>query len=134
MLEVQLIGNLGQEPEMRYTQEGESVTSFSVACDTGKDKTTWVKVSCWQKLAELANEHLAKGKKVFVRGRVRVSDYTDREGEKRYSLDVTADVLRFLSPAPQREGDDADRGQEDVSDAGDVGAEAQAVTDPAAAG
>ena len=103
MLEVQAIGNLGSDPEMRYTPNGDPVTSFSLACDTGKDKTTWVKVSCWRQLADLANEHLAKGKKVFVRGRVRVSDYTDREGEKRYSLDVTADVLKFLSPAPQRE-------------------------------
>ena len=134
MLEIQAIGNLGQDPEMRYTPDGDPVTSFSVACDTGKDKTTWVKVSCWRQLALLANEHLAKGKKVFIRGRVRVSDYTDREGEKRYSLEVTADVLRFLSPAPQREGDDADGRQKDVVDSGDVGAETEAVADPAFAG
>ena len=136
MLEVQLIGNLGQDPEMRYTQEGESVTSFSVACDTGKDKTTWVKVSCWAKLAELANEHLAKGKKVFVRGRVRVSDYTDREGEKRYSLDVSADLLRFLSPAPKTEDGIAPDGQQHDEDAhGDVDrAKTEAVADPAVAG
>ena len=110
------------------------MTSFSLACDTGKDKTTWVRVSCWRQLADLANEHLAKGKKVFIRGRIRVSDYTDRDGEKRYSLEVTADKLTFLSPAPQREGDDANGGQKDVADVGDVGAEAQAVADPATAG
>jgi len=113
MLELQLIGNLGQDPEMRYTPGADSVTSFSVACDVGKDKPAmWVRVTCWQKLAELANEHLAKGKKVFVRGRVRVSDYTDREGEKRYSLEVTADVLRFLSPAPQRENGEVPDGSQ----------------------
>ncbi len=104
------------------------MTSFSVACDTGKDKTRWVRVSCWRQLAELANLHLAKGKKVFVRGRVRVADYTDREGEKRYSLDVMADVLRFLSPAPKGEGD-ADK-QEHVAGGG---AETEAVADPAVA-
>ena len=114
MLEVQAIGNLGSDPEMRYTPDGDAVTSFSLACDTGKDKTTWVRVSCWRQLAELANEHLAKGKKVFVRGRVRVSDYTDRDGERRYSLDVTADVLRFLSPAPKRDGDVHDRQEDDA--------------------
>ena len=71
---------------------------------------------------------LGEGEKVFVRGRVRVSDYTDREGEKRYSLDVTADVLKFLSPAPKGEDGNAVE-QEDVAVA-----ETEAVADPAVAG
>lgn len=131
MLEVQLIGNLGSDPEMRYTPDAEAVTSFSVACDVARDKpATWVRVTCWQKLAELANEHLAKGKKVFVRGRVRVSDYVDREGEKRYSLEVMADVLRFLSPAPSMEDRNGDEPQHV---AGEVD-ETEAVAEPAPAG
>ena len=117
---------------MRYTPDGDPVTSFSVACDTGKVKPpTWVRVSCWRQLAELANEHLGKGKKGFVRGRVRISDYTDRDGEKRYSLDVTADVLRFLSPSPRGESDVHD-GQEDVAGDAGVGGETKAVAESAA--
>ena len=80
MLELELIGHLGQDPEMRYTPGGDSVTSFSVACLVGRDKTQWVRASCWGKLAELANEHLAKGKQVFIRGRPRINEYVDREG------------------------------------------------------
>ena len=102
MLEVQLIGNLGQDPEMRYTPEGEGITSFSVACSQGKDKEgndrppTWVRVDAWGKLAELTNEYLGKGSQVFIRGRLRVDEWTDKSGEKRFSIKVTADQVQFL--------------------------------------
>lgn len=98
MLKAELIGNLGQAPEMRYTPEGQGITSFSVATNSGRDKpAVWVRVSCWGKLAELANEYLDKGSKVFIRGRLSVHEFEDRQGDKRYSIEVTADELQFLS-------------------------------------
>ena len=118
-----MIGNLGQDPEMRYTPEGESVTSFSVACSQGKDKDgnerppTWVRVDAWRRLAELTSQYLAKGSQVFVRGRLRVEEWTDRDGEKRFSIKVTADQVQFLgggreaseqTPAPGAEDQAAD--------------------------
>ena len=105
MLKLEVIGNLGQDPEMRYTPDGDSVTTFSLACDVGKEKVQWVRVSAWRKLGELANEYLAKGSKVFVRGRARISEYTAQDGTGRYSLECTADELVFLSSRPKGEED-----------------------------
>ena len=112
MLKAELIGNLGQDPEMRITPDGQNVTSFGVACNQGKDREgnerepIWVRVSCWGKLAEITNEYLNKGSGVFVRGRIRVSEYADRTThEKRYSLEVTADELNFIGGGRREEGD-----------------------------
>ena len=104
MLEVQLIGNLGADPEMRYTAEGVAVSSFRVACDVGKDKApTWVKVSCWDKLAEIVNNHLEKGSRVLVRGRLSLDEWVDGSGKARATLVCTADTLKFLSPKASAE-------------------------------
>ncbi len=81
-----LVGNLGQDPEMRYTPSGVPVTSFSLAVNrvwTGQDgqrqeKTTWFRVTAWQREAELASQYLSKGRQVLVIGEARA--YTDREG------------------------------------------------------
>ena len=85
MLKAELIGNLGQDPEMRITPDGQNVTSFSVACNQGKDRegnereSVCVRVSCWGRLSEIANEYLSKGSGVFVRGRIHISlDFPDR--------------------------------------------------------
>ena len=106
MLTCTLIGNLGADPEMRYTPSGSAVTQMRVACRTGKDAqgaetTTWVSVSCWGKLSELASQYLNKGSKVAVVGRLRVREFLRQDGTKGTAVEVNADNLEFLSPRPK---------------------------------
>lgn len=104
--QITLIGNLGRDPEMRYTPTGVPVTSFTIAVNrrwTGQDgqqqdKTTWFRITAWRKLAETASQYLTKGSKVLVIGTVEEPQaYIDREGQPRASLEVTAQDIRFLS-------------------------------------
>ena len=109
---IMIIGNLGSDPEMRYTPNGAAVTSFSVATNRKyktndgeqRDETVWFRVSAWGRLAEVTSEYLSKGSSVYVEGRIgepRV--WTDQSGEARASLDVTAQTVQFLS-TPNRDG------------------------------
>lgn len=99
-----IVGYLGRDPEMRYTPSGSAVTSFSVAVSRryrtqdGEDReeTEWFNVSCWNKLAEIANQYLSKGRQVYIEGRLSSRMYDDRNGEKRVSLDVRASELQML--------------------------------------
>jgi single-strand DNA-binding protein len=116
---ITLIGNLGKEPEMRYTPSGQAVTSFSVAVDesyTGNDgqrvkKTMWVRVSTWGKQAETTNQYLHKGSKVLVEGRLTADPstggpriWTRQDGTPGASFEVNATTVRFLSPRGESEG------------------------------
>ena len=95
-----IIGNLGRDPEMRYTVDGKPVTSFSVAVSDRKDETMWVRVSAWNKLAETCNQHLLKGSKVLVEGRLKAEPtvYEKKDGSGWASnYEMTADNVRFLS-------------------------------------
>ena len=95
-----IIGNLGRDPEMRYTVDGKPVTSFSVAVSDRKDETMWVRVSTWNKLAETCNQYLHKGSKVLVEGRLKAepSVYEKKDGSGLASnYEMTADNVRFLS-------------------------------------
>lgn len=103
--QITLIGNLGNDPEMRYTPSGVPVASFNLAVNrswTGQDgqrqdKTTWFRVSVWNKQAEIVTQYLAKGRQVMVVGEVEEARvYTDREGNPRASLEVKAQSVRFL--------------------------------------
>src|SRR4051812_25511055 len=99
-----IIGRLGKDPEVRYTQGGQAVASFSVATDhkwtnkTGEkqEKTEWHRIKAWGKLAELAGEYLSKGRQVYVEGRIETSEYTDKEGVKKYSTEINAQEIQFL--------------------------------------
>ena len=104
--QVTIIGNLGRDPEMRYTQAGVEVCSFSVATSrswTGKDgqkneKTVWFRITTWRKLAEICNQYLQKGNRVFITGEMEEPGaWTDAQGEPRASLEVTAQTVKFLS-------------------------------------
>lgn len=102
-----IIGNLGRDPEMRYTPDGKAVTSFSVATSrkyNDKDETTWFRVSVWGKQAEACNQYLTKGSKVLVEGRLRPDSNTGapqvfqkKDGSWGSSYEVFADTVRFLS-------------------------------------
>ncbi len=107
-----IVGNLGKDPEMRYTPSGQAVTNFSVATNrryTGSngergDETVWFRVSAWGKLAETCNQYLSKGRKVLVEGRL-TSDpatggpriWTDQAGQARASFEISAVTVQFLS-------------------------------------
>ena len=111
--QITLIGNLGNDPEMRYTPSGVPVTSFSLAVTkrwTGQDgqrqeKTLWFRISAWRKTAEIASQYLTKGSKVLVVGELEEARaYTDREGNLRAALEVTAQNIQFLTPRGDQQG------------------------------
>lgn len=98
-----IVGNVGRDVEMRYTQAGIPVASFSVAVtrkfgsgDDRQEKTTWYKVTCWRQLAEIASQYVKKGMQVMVVGTVDVSAYINKEGAAAASLELTADTLQML--------------------------------------
>ncbi len=103
---VMIIGNLGRDPEMRYTPNGRPVTEFSVAvthrsrdAQTGEwadDQTDWYRVTVWGDRAERTAEQFRKGNKVFVEGRFRTREYEAKDGQKRTSLEITADNVISL--------------------------------------
>jgi single-strand DNA-binding protein len=119
---VMIIGNLGKDPEMRYTPSGSPVTSFSVAVSRrwntpegeSREETEWFNVSCWNKLAEIANQYLTKGKQVYIEGRLRTHSWDDKQtGEKKYRTEVVATEMTMLGQRGDSGGDFAggsDRG------------------------
>jgi single-strand DNA-binding protein len=109
-----IVGYLGRDPELRYTPQGIAVCNISVATTerrkdprTGEpqDITTWFRVTLWRRLAEIANQYLSKGKQVYVEGRLRQEEYTDRDGVKRTSLAVDATDLHFLGTKGDEAGE-----------------------------
>ena len=107
-----LIGNVGNDPEMRYTPNGNPVTSFRMATNrrytTGDgqqhDETVWFSVSAWNRLAETCNQYVTKGMKVFVEGRLSTREWAGNDGQMRTSLEVTASEVRFLDRPGERTG------------------------------
>ncbi|MCA9684626.1 MAG: single-stranded DNA-binding protein [Myxococcales bacterium] len=100
-----LVGNLGRDPELRYTQGGTAVANLSVATtrrwrnkQTNEmvEETEWHRVSVWGQTAEHCNNYLSKGRQVYVEGRLRTRSYDDKDGNKRYSTEIVADVVQFL--------------------------------------
>ncbi len=113
--QITLVGNLGQDPEMRYTPSGVPVTSFSLAVNrvwTGQDgqrqeKTTWFRVTAWRRDAELASQYLSKGRQVLVVGEMEEArPWTDKDGNQRASLEVTARTIRFIGSRGDSSGGD----------------------------
>jgi single-strand DNA-binding protein len=106
-----LIGNLGKDPEMKYTQQGTAVTSFSLAVGRvtkgqdgqQRDETDWYRVSAWRKLAEFTNEYLRKGSRVYVEGRLSTREWQTTEGQNRTSLEVDATEVIMLDTKAQSE-------------------------------
>lgn len=101
-----LIGNLGQKPELKYTQSQKAVTSLNVATQeftsaNGQkvEKTEWHKVQVWEKMAENCVKYLDKGSAVYVEGRLQTREWTTPTGEKRYATEIVASTVQFLSTA-----------------------------------
>ncbi len=125
---VMVIGRLGADPEMRYTPSGSPVTNFRVAVnrrtragDNGEsqEETDWFPVVAWQKLGEICAEHLTKGSKVYIEGRLQVRQWEDQSGQKRYTTEIVASDLIMLDGRPSQVasvGADRDPGQLDIDD------------------
>ena len=99
------IGNLGKDPEVRYSASGEAIANFSIACtESWKDKssgekkeaTEWVRCSCFGKLAEICGQWLKKGAQVYIEGSLRTRKWTDKEGQERYTTEIKMDQMVML--------------------------------------
>jgi single-strand DNA-binding protein len=105
---VMLIGNLGRDPEMRFTPSGKPVTSFSLATNRNwvsadgerHDETEWFNVVAWGNLAEICNQHLSKGQKVYVEGRLQTRSWEDEKGQKHFRTEVVANEMIILTGRP----------------------------------
>lgn len=104
-----LIGNLGKDPELRYTPGGQAVASFSLA--TGEkwkdkdgvmqDRTEWHNIVVWGRQAEIAKNYLSKGRQIYIEGRIQTRSWEDKDGNKRYTTEIVAQRLNFLGSREQ---------------------------------
>ena len=119
-----IVGNLGRDPDLRYTPQGVAVCSFSMATnEKRKDKsgelqdiTTWFKVTLWRQQAENAAKYLTKGSPVYIEGRLKIEEWTDRDNNNRYTLDVQATDMQFISSRGEGGGDYSGGHPEDEHD------------------
>jgi single-strand DNA-binding protein len=110
---VMIIGNLGRDPEMRYTPSGQAVTQFTVAVNRNyrgqdgnwQEETEWFRVVAWAQLGERAAENLRKGMKVYVEGRLQTRQWEDQQGQKRYTTELIANQVTNLDRRPREEGE-----------------------------
>ncbi len=99
-----LIGNLGRDPELRYTQSGQAVANFTLATTESitkrdgerEDRTEWHRIVAWGKLAEICGEYLSKGRQIYVEGRIQTREWEDKEGNKRWTTEIVARNMQML--------------------------------------
>ena len=114
---ITIVGYLGRDPELRYTPQGTALCNMSVATTErrrnargeAEEHTIWFRVSAWGRQAEVAAEYLAKGRQVYVEGRLRLEQYTDREGNPRTSAEVNASDIQFLGQRADTQDRDVER-------------------------
>ena len=105
-----LVGNLGKDPELRYTPSGAAVCTFSLATTNpfkdkdGNRQTEWHNIVVWRQLAEICGKHLHKGKQVYIEGRIQTRSYDDRDGNKRYITEIVAEEMRMLGSKDDQQG------------------------------
>ncbi len=104
MNKVFLTGNLTKDPDLRYTPQGIAVTTLRIAVNSGSDKkeTLFINIICWDKLAELCNQYLEKGRKILVEGKLQHRIWQDQEGKKREVFEIRADRIEFLDKSPYK--------------------------------
>ncbi|BCO09112.1 single-stranded DNA-binding protein [Desulfolithobacter dissulfuricans] len=101
-----LIGNLGADPEIRYTQSGTPVANFNLATSetwrnqdgSKEERTEWHRIVAWRRLAEICGEYLNKGTRVYIEGSIRTRKWEDRDGNPRYTTEIEAREMKILSP------------------------------------
>jgi len=113
-----IIGNLGRDPEMRYTPSGQPVTQFTVAVNRNyknqagewQEETEWFRIVAWGPLAERTAEYLRKGRKVYVEGRLQTRQWEGQDGQKRYTTELVANTVTSLDPRPREDAPGAEAG------------------------
>ena len=107
------VGNLGKDPEIRYTQGGDAIANFSIACtESWKDKQTgekkemteWVRITVFGKLAEICGQYLKKGSQVYIEGSLRTRKWTDKDSVERYTTEIRCDDMKMLGSRGQGGG------------------------------
>ncbi|MCP3984384.1 MAG: single-stranded DNA-binding protein [bacterium] len=106
-----LIGNLGRDPELRYTKGGQAVANFSLATSESyttkdgrrEDRTEWHRIVVWGRVAENCAQYLAKGRTVYIEGRIQTQEWENKEGQKQRTTEIVAQTVQFLG-GPRREG------------------------------
>jgi len=121
--EVTLVGRVGKDPEVRYTQSGKAVCSFTMATSQSwtkdgqkQERTEWHRLTAWEKTAEIIGEHVHKGKQLYVRGSLQTREWTDKEGVVRYTTEIVVQHFVFLGKK-----DDDERSGTASRDSGDGG-------------
>ena len=126
-----LVGNLGKDPELRYTPSGQAVATFSLATNRrwkdkdgqAQDQTEWHNIVTWGRQAEVSKEYLKKGSPVYIEGRIQYRTYNDRDGNKRYITEIVAQSLQMLGRKVSEGGAEAPEAPEamnaDVPPAGE---------------
>ena len=107
-----LVGNLGKDPEMRYTAGGAAVATFSIATTerykdrdgNRQEKTEWHNIVVWRQLAEICGKFLHKGKQVYIEGKIQTRSYDDRDGNKRYITEIVGDQMHMLGGRDDKQG------------------------------
>ena len=128
-----LIGNLGRDPELRYTKDGHAVANFTLATtesipkqDGGReDRTEWHRIVAWRKLAEICGEYLSKGKQIYLEGRIQTREWEDKDGNKRWTTEIVARNMQMLGRRSEGAGtgepSGEDSGPTDISGSSDSG-------------
>jgi single-strand DNA-binding protein len=130
-----IIGNLGADPEMRYTANGDAVTTFRVATSRTytttsgerRDETEWFRVVTWRRLAEICSQYLSKGRQVYVEGRLQTRSWDGQDGQKHYMTELVAEEVKFLGG---REGGAGGAGGGRYAPGLPVGADAEGDIEP----
>jgi len=112
-----LVGNVGRDPELRYTASGNAVANFSLATSRRRkdrdgewhEETEWHRVVAWGRTAEVVNQYAPKGKQLYIEGRLQTRDWEDRDGNKRYTTEVVAEVVKLLGGRGESSGGDSGR-------------------------
>ena len=118
-----IVGNLGKDPELRHTPQGQAVCNFSIATSESwndkagqkQERTEWHRVVVWGKLGELCSKYLQKGRQVYVEGKLQTRAWDDKDGQKRYTTEVVANTVQFLGSAA---GASASRSNNDFAGGG----------------
>lgn len=122
-----LIGNLGADPEVRFTPSGQAVANFRIATSESwtdknsgqkQERTEWHRIVVWGKLGELCGEYLKKGRQAYIEGRLQTREWTDKEGKKNYTTEVVAQTVQFLGGGPGARSEGGYKPREDAAGGG----------------
>lgn len=134
-----LIGNLGRDPELKYTPGGQPVATFSLATTERRvdkngqrqDRTEWHNIVAWGKLAELVNQYLKKGRSAYIEGRITTRSWDDRDGNKKYKTEIVANQIQFLG-GERSQSHGTDSGASEAAPAAEQGFDQTVPDQPAA--